>query len=137
MSVVMLWSGVYEGSYAVVAQVCTSVVMLWLFRRVRVRGAGGWQRSASPDQRSELHPLQDVRHQGPQPEHQLGGAAGRGGPGLQRHVDLVVSSPDTRRRAWPCSQQHMTATLDRGGKALPTIECRPDCHSAGGVGTWD
>ena len=125
-----------------VVQVCTSVVMLWLFRRVRVRGAGGRQRSASPDQRSELHPLQDVRHQGPQPEHQLGGAAGRGGPGLQRHVDLVTS-PDERRRARPCSQQHMTATedsmtatLDRG-KALPTIECRPDHHSTGAVGARD
>ncbi len=33
-------------------------------------------------QRPELRPLQDLRHQGPQPEHQLGAAAGRRRPGL-------------------------------------------------------
>ena len=44
-------------------------------RGLRVdRGRRG--RAALPDQRRQLRPLQDLRHQGPQPEHQLG-AAGR------------------------------------------------------------
>ena len=46
------------------------------------------------DQRAELRPLQDVRHQGPEPEHQLGAAAGRRGPGLPEHV-----APRRRRAA--------------------------------------
>ena len=41
----------------------------------------GEERRALPDQRAELRPLQDLRHQGPEPEHQLGharrAAAGR------------------------------------------------------------
>ena len=42
------------------------------------------------DQRAELRPLQDVRHQGPDAEHQLGGARGRRRTELSEHV--------TRRR---------------------------------------
>ncbi len=41
---------------------------------------------APADQRAELRALQDLRHQGPDPEHRLGDAARRRGPGLQRHV---------------------------------------------------
>ena len=42
-----------------------------------VRVGRGRGRGALPDQRPELRPLQDVRHQGPEPEHQLGHARGR------------------------------------------------------------
>ncbi len=37
-------------------------------------------------QRAELRPLQDLRHQGPQPEHQLGAATRRRRAGLPEHV---------------------------------------------------
>ena len=40
------------------------------------------------DQRPELRPLQDLRHQGPQPEHQLGAAAGRRRAGLSKYVKV-------------------------------------------------
>ena len=47
--------------------------------------AGG--RPAAPaDQFPELRALQDLRHQGPAPEHQMGRAAGRRRPELRRHV---------------------------------------------------
>ncbi|CAM5230730.1 hypothetical protein RLIN73S_04106 [Rhodanobacter lindaniclasticus] len=52
-------------------------------RRVRVRGRAG--RPAPADQRSELRALQDLRHQGPDPEHRVGGAPGWR-PQLQQHV---------------------------------------------------
>ena len=43
-----------------------------------VRVCRQWQRrKATADQRPELRPLQDLRHQGPDPEHRLGDARGR------------------------------------------------------------
>lgn len=59
-------------------------------RCLRVRASGVGRRSASGDQCSELHPLQDVRHQGPEPEHQLGGAGRRRRPCIQRHVNTTA-----------------------------------------------
>ena len=44
-------------------------------------------RPALRDQRAELRPLQDLRHQGPDPEHQLGDAGGRRRAELPEHVD--------------------------------------------------
>ena len=41
---------------------------------------------ALPDQRAELRPLQDVRHQGPEPEHQLGHPGGRRRAELRQYV---------------------------------------------------
>ena len=46
----------------------------------------GRQRAALRDQRAELRPLQNLRHQGPEREHHLGAAAGRRGAGLSEHV---------------------------------------------------
>ena len=46
----------------------------------RLRGAGGRRRTALPDQRAELRPLQNLRHQGSEPEHHLGAPEGGGGP---------------------------------------------------------
>ena len=55
-------------------------------RRVRDRARRGGRPAAPPDQRPELRPLQDLRHQGPEPEHRLGGAPGRRRSQLRRHV---------------------------------------------------
>ena len=44
------------------------------------------RRRAAADQRPELRPLQDLRHQGPDAEHRLGHARGRRRPELRRHV---------------------------------------------------
>ncbi len=54
-------------------------------RGVRVRQGCGRQR-ASADQLSELRPLQDVRHQGPDAEHRLGHAGRRRRAELREHV---------------------------------------------------
>src|SRR5690606_27793477 len=56
--------------------------------RLRDRGGRG-RRQALADQRSELRPLQDVRHQGPAAEHRLGGAGGRRRPELPQHVSWM------------------------------------------------
>ena len=53
-------------------------------RRLRVGGRA--VRSALPDQRAELRPLQDVRHQGPEPEHHLGAARRRRRAELSEYV---------------------------------------------------
>ena len=45
-------------------------------------------------QRAELRPLQDLRHQRPESEHQLGSARGRRRPELSQYVS-------GRRRRWP------------------------------------
>lgn len=55
-------------------------------RCIWVRSPWDWRRYEVADQRSELRPLQDVRHQGPQPEHQLGGARRQRRTSLQRNV---------------------------------------------------
>ena len=47
--------------------------------------------NAAADQRAELRPLQDLRHQGPDPEHQLGGAGGRRRAELSEHVKRYQS----------------------------------------------
>ncbi len=55
-----------------------------------------------PHQLPELRALQDLRHQGPQPEHHLDHAAGRGRAQLSQHVGqrgrLTKSSAGNRRR---------------------------------------
>ena len=48
----------------------------------RLRVGGGGRQTALRDQRAELRALQDLRYQGPQPEHQLGAARGRRRPEL-------------------------------------------------------
>ena len=44
------------------------------------------RRAGVPHPPGQLRPLQDLRHQGPRPEHHLGAARGRQRPQLQRHV---------------------------------------------------
>ncbi len=55
---------------------CTRAALL-PGRRLRNRARCGWRQPAPADQRAELRALQDLRHQGPDPEHPLGRAAGR------------------------------------------------------------
>ena len=63
-------------------------------RGLRVdRGRG---RGALSDQRAELRPLQDVRYQGPQPEHQLGDPGGSGRTELHGDVRRTPTSAGTR-----------------------------------------
>src|SRR5688572_20152581 len=47
---------------------------------------------ALPDQRPELRPLQNVRYQGPEPEHQLGYARGRRRAELRQYVRQSLQS---------------------------------------------
>ncbi|WP_235938087.1 electron transfer flavoprotein-ubiquinone oxidoreductase, partial [Endobacterium cereale] len=54
--------------------------------------------------RAELRALQDLRHQGPQPEHQLGPAAGGRRPGLSEYVTFRTQSIDGHA-ARPLSRQ--------------------------------
>ena len=54
------------------------------------------RRAAAPDQRAELRPLQDLRHQGPDPEHQLGRSRRRWRPQLSEHVNGSRGSCDCR-----------------------------------------
>ena len=55
-------------------------------RGVRDRARRCGDQPQASDQRAELRPLQDLRHQGPDPEHQLGGARGRRRAELSEHV---------------------------------------------------
>src|SRR4051794_36738668 len=56
-------------------------------------GRGG-RPAAVCDQRAELRPLQNLRHQGPQPQHHLGAAGGRRGPEILEYV-MAVPPPVT------------------------------------------
>ena len=51
--------------------------------------------AAFRDQRAELRPLQNLRHQGPEPEHQLGAAGGRRGAELSRICEDTVPGSAT------------------------------------------
>ena len=50
-------------------------------------------RTAVPDQLPELRPLQDLRHQGPEPEHRLDHAAGRRRAELSQYVSTRAAKP--------------------------------------------
>ena len=67
---------------------CRAVNALLPGRRLRM-GRGSRQ-SALCDQRAELRPLQDVRHQGSEPKHHLGAARGRRRAELPEYVSSVV-----------------------------------------------
>src|SRR5271166_1436279 len=51
---------------------------------------GGWG-APLRDQRAELRSLQNMRHQGPEPEHHLGSAGGRWRAELSEHVNCAVT----------------------------------------------
>ena len=56
-------------------------------------GVYEWVRGGRPaalrDQRAELRPLQNLRHQGPEPQHHLGAAGGRRRAEILEHVSAV------------------------------------------------
>src|SRR5919199_4914935 len=56
------------------------------------------RRAALPDQRAELRALQDLRHQGSEPEYRLGPARGGRRPELSKHV-IGRGAPAGRKRA--------------------------------------
>ena len=64
-----------------------------MHRRLRVCDGREQREAAFPDQRTELHPLQDVWYQGPEPEHQLGHA----GAGRRARLLGHVKATETRR----------------------------------------
>ncbi len=68
---------------------CPAAVYEWVER-------GG--RPPLPDQRGQLRPLQDLRHQGPQPEHHLGAAGRRRRAELSRDVTWSGRGPAAKRR---------------------------------------
>ena len=103
----------------------------------RVSTSGG-RRQAVRDQLPELRPLQDLRHQGPQPEHHLGHAAGRRRAELPEYVTGTVPAtlqgglhpvaPPFSWGQWPFSGEpdwritELISLPKKGGVALP---CRP------------
>src|ERR1700704_3588560 len=77
-------------------------------------GGGGWF-AALRDQRAELRPLQNLRHQGSEPEHHLGPPRGRRRTQLPQYVSVVVKTrwADIRTR----TPKHLPATRRWGYRA--------------------
>ena len=75
---------------------CPAAVYEWVEEPQR-RGEGPGSRCQVRDQRAELRALQNLRHQGSQPEHRLGAAAGRRGSGLPEHVSNSCPSRVLKR----------------------------------------
>ena len=104
-------------------------------------GRGGRQ-SALRDQRAELRPLQNLRHQGPEPEHQLGAARRRRRAELSEYVmarhdpahDQTLSMLPRFRRPW--GQRPVALRPPRSGffrvlaGALQKGHSRPHWHPA-------
>ena len=65
----------------------------------RLRMGGGGRFAALRDQRAELRPLQNLRHQGSEPEHHLGSARGRRRTELSEHVSPGGQLKSARARA--------------------------------------
>src|ERR1700752_4297281 len=64
----------------------------------------GAVRPALPNQRPELRPLQNLRYQGPEPEHRVGAARGRGRAELPEYVKdlfLVIARQRVRAKRGP------------------------------------
>src|ERR1700761_6377160 len=71
---------------------------------------GGGVRSALSDQRPELRPLQNLRHQGPEREYHLGSTGGWWRTQLRGDV---THDSVTRRTDTAAGYGHDTATLER------------------------
>ena len=91
------------------------------------------RRAAAPDQRAELRPLQDLRHQGPDPEHQLGR------PRRRRRAELseyVASAARAARRRSPGRSQR---TRRPGAGRRSARPCSPmsQARAAASAGALD
>src|SRR5215472_9644765 len=73
------------------------------------------------DQRAELRPLQNLRHQGPEPEHHVGATRGRRRAELSEHVIAHVTMLPYRTFQWAptCSKWANLAACAR--QAMPAI----------------
>ena len=110
-------------------RLCRSLGALLPGRRLRV-GRGG-RPAALRDQRAELRPLQNLRHQGPQPQHHLGAAGGRRRAEIFQYVIAVPSR-------WP-RYRHMAILLVSHRRRWHTAPCgsgakRPFCARLEGLG---
>ncbi len=87
------------------------------------------RRAAPPDQLPELRALQDLRHQGPEPEHRLGGPAGRRRTELRRDV----GRPSTNRSALGAR-----APETRSEEVAMAVRARGDAGAVGAApgGGW-
>ena len=115
--------GAAEGVRA--RRLCRAVGALLPGRRLRM-GRGG-RRAALRDQRAELRPLQNLRHQGPQPEHHLGAAGGRRRAEILRICDRRFRGRRSRYRhtgdsAW-CAARRRRRCRVLAGRAAK----RPFC----------
>src|SRR5258705_9877051 len=83
-------------------------------------GGGGWY-AALRDQRAELRPLQNLRHQGSEPEYHLGPPRGRRRTQLPQYVNVVLdlAGPTvTRLRpSWPARRRWGYRAHNRQGSA--------------------
>src|SRR5947208_14445800 len=66
---------------------------------------GGERFTAFRDQRAELRPLQNMRHQGSQREHHLGSSRGRRRPKLFEYVKGFFTAYPSGRPIWRCSKK--------------------------------
>ena len=87
------------------------------------------RRAAAADQRAELRALQDLRHQGPDAEHRLGGARGRRRAQLSEHVSGEPASAAIERgsRQW----RSATARWSLGGCGAAALAAASASAGAG------
>ena len=99
-------------------------------------------RAAAADQRPELRPLQDLRHQGPDPEHQLGHARRRRRPELPEHVACSARRRDSRclrsprrpRRRLRSRRRSRPGPMSRRGPRRWTAIMRASARAVRGAG---
>src|ERR1700760_1616928 len=80
---------------------------------------GGGGTAAICDQRAELRALQDLRYQGPQPQHHMGAARGRRRAEIFKHVKGVPRpghDTATTRYSWYRTLAVRSLSLRGGGK---------------------
>ena len=89
----------------------------------RCTSSSATRQRAAADQRPELRPLQDLRHQGPDPEHRLGHARRRRRAELRRHVMPVAV---VRGAVDPASARAWLAAVDAHPAWRPGAPPGPD-----------
>lgn len=96
-----------------------------------VRSRGNRWRDEIADKRAELRSLQDLRYQGPEPKHQLGGARRWRRTGLQWDVNLFECHPSckvavlTIKCAWK-KRVLILMVQDVNSSAYLSESCRQD-----------
>ena len=111
--------GAAEGLRA--RRLCRPVGALLPGRRLRMGGGG--RRAALRDQRAELRALQDLRHQGPEPEHQLGAARRRRRAELPEYVSCQYAGDRWRHDA--ATYPGLSKSVDMRPIAAWSLRARP------------